>query len=68
MTVILGIISSYILAQYEYFTCPIDYSETADKIKILDCERDELFVNAIYDWSIVRHGMRKSMRKVEMSL
>lgn len=53
MTVIFGIILSYVLSQYEYFTCPVDYSDEFDKILITNCEKNELFQNQIYEIGIV---------------
>lgn len=54
MTVIFGIILSYILSQYDYFTCPVDYSDEANIIMILDCDRAVLFQNKDYDFGMVR--------------
>ena len=54
MTVIFGVILSYILSQYNYFTCPVDYSDEVNRIVILDCEREVLFQNKDYDFGMVR--------------
>lgn len=54
MTVLFGALLSYILSQYPYFVCPVDYTDDADKIVILECERDELFRNQPMDFGIVR--------------
>lgn len=41
-TVVFGVFFSYFLCRYQYFVCPIEYSETAGKI-LLDCEPSYLF-------------------------
>ncbi|CAO1310169.1 unnamed protein product [Diamesa tonsa] len=41
-TVAFGVLFSYILCQYQYFVCPIAYSETEGRIT-LDCEPSYLF-------------------------
>lgn len=53
MTVVFGVLLSHILAKYPYFTCPVDYSEETDRIMILKCERDELFLNEEFNIGIV---------------
>jgi phosphatidate cytidylyltransferase len=53
VTVIFGAILSYILSQYPYFTCPIDYSDKVDKIIILDCEPGYIYVPQEYQISLV---------------
>lgn len=53
MTVIFGLLLSFIMSKYPYFTCPVDYSEAADKIMILKCERDLLFMDQPTDLGIV---------------
>lgn len=55
-TVAFGVIFSYFLCRYQYFVCPIEYSETAGKI-LLDCEPSYLFRPQIYGIRIVRHLM-----------
>ena len=52
-TVIFGVIFSYFLCQYQFFVCPIEYSETAGKI-VLDCEPSYLFRPQEYGLRIVR--------------
>jgi phosphatidate cytidylyltransferase len=52
-TVFLGLILSYALCQYPYFVCPIDYSESAERIVILDCEPSYLYIPQEYKVSIV---------------
>jgi phosphatidate cytidylyltransferase len=52
-TVLLGVVLAYVLCQYPYFICPIDYSEQADKIVILDCQPGYLYVPQEYRVSIV---------------
>jgi phosphatidate cytidylyltransferase len=51
-TVAFGVIFSYFLCQYQYFVCPIEYSETAGKI-MLDCEPSYLFRPQEYGIRIV---------------
>jgi phosphatidate cytidylyltransferase len=51
-TVIFGVVFSYFLAQFQYFVCPIEYSETAGKI-VLECEPSYLFRPQEYGIRIV---------------
>jgi phosphatidate cytidylyltransferase len=51
-TVIFGVVFSYFLCRYQYFVCPIEYSETAGKI-LLDCEPSYLFRPQEYGLRIV---------------
>lgn len=53
MTVIFGIILAYVLSQYEYFVCSVEYSDDIDRIAILDCERSVLYKNQSFDFGIV---------------
>lgn len=53
-TVMFGIFLSYILCQFPYFTCPIDYSAEADKVVILDCAPSYLFIPQEYTFNFVR--------------
>lgn len=53
MTVLFGLLLSYILCQYPYFVCPIDFSEEANKIIILDCKPSYLYIPQEYKISIV---------------
>lgn len=41
-TVIFGLVMSYIMCQYRYFVCPIEYSETMGSMS-MDCEPSSLF-------------------------
>ncbi|XP_066591285.1 phosphatidate cytidylyltransferase, photoreceptor-specific [Prorops nasuta] len=41
-TVVLGVMMSYVLCQYRYFVCPIEYSETLGRMT-MDCEPSSLF-------------------------
>lgn len=52
-TVIFGVVFSYFLCQYQFFVCPIQYSETAGKT-VLDCEPSYLFRPQEYGIRIVR--------------
>lgn len=56
-TVFFGVVFSYFLCRYQYFVCPIEYSETAGKI-MLDCEPSYLFRPQEYGIRIVSF-MRK---------
>ncbi|CAG9809975.1 unnamed protein product [Chironomus riparius] len=47
-TVVFGSILSYFLLQYPYFTCPVDYSEDADRIVIIDCTPGYLYQTQEY--------------------
>jgi phosphatidate cytidylyltransferase len=51
-TVVFGIILSYFLCQYQYFVCPVKYSETAGKI-VMECEPSHLFRLQEYSLQIV---------------
>lgn len=51
-TVVFGVVFSYFLCRYQYFVCPIEYSETAGKI-VLDCEPSYLFRPQEYGIRIV---------------
>lgn len=51
-TVVFGVVFSYFLCRYQYFVCPIEYSETAGKI-MLDCEPSYLFRPQEYGIRIV---------------
>ncbi|CAH1392431.1 unnamed protein product [Nezara viridula] len=41
-TVIFGLIASYILCQYQYFVCPIEYTEDAGRMT-MECDPSPLF-------------------------
>ncbi|XP_015121434.1 phosphatidate cytidylyltransferase, photoreceptor-specific [Diachasma alloeum] len=41
-TVVLGLLMSYVLCQYRYFVCPIEYSETLGRMT-MDCEPSSLY-------------------------
>ncbi|XP_043269613.1 phosphatidate cytidylyltransferase, photoreceptor-specific [Venturia canescens] len=41
-TVLLGLLMSYVLCQYRYFVCPIEYSEVLGRMT-MDCEPSSLF-------------------------
>ncbi|KAH0569197.1 phosphatidate cytidylyltransferase, photoreceptor-specific [Cotesia glomerata] len=41
-TVILGLMMSYVMCQYRYFVCPIEYSESLGRMT-MDCEVSSLF-------------------------
>ncbi|KAK0179263.1 hypothetical protein PV327_008066 [Microctonus hyperodae] len=41
-TVIFGLMMSYVMCQYRYFVCPIEYSETLGRMT-MDCEPSSLF-------------------------
>ncbi|XP_076753058.1 CDP-diacylglycerol synthase [Xylocopa sonorina] len=41
-TVILGLLISYVMCQYRYFVCPIEYSEALGRMT-MDCEPSALF-------------------------
>ncbi|XP_015591715.1 phosphatidate cytidylyltransferase, photoreceptor-specific isoform X1 [Cephus cinctus] len=41
-TVILGLLMSYVMCQYRYFVCPIEYSEALGRMT-MDCEPSSLF-------------------------
>lgn len=51
-TVVFGVLFSYALCQYQYFVCPIAYSETEGRIT-LDCEPSYLFRPQEYGIRIV---------------
>lgn len=51
-TVLFGVVFSYFLCRYQYFVCPIEYSETAGKI-VLNCEPSYLFRPQEYGIRIV---------------
>lgn len=53
-TVIFGVVFSYFLCRYQFFVCPIQYSETAGKM-VLDCEPSYLFRPQEYGIRIVRY-------------
>ncbi|XP_063220337.1 phosphatidate cytidylyltransferase, photoreceptor-specific [Bacillus rossius redtenbacheri] len=46
-TVIFGLVVSYVLCQYRYFVCPIEYSETLGRMT-MDCEPSPLFRSQEY--------------------
>lgn len=52
-TVIFGVVFSYFLCRYQFFVCPIEYSETAGRI-VLECEPSYLFRPQEYGIRIVR--------------
>jgi phosphatidate cytidylyltransferase len=52
-TVVFGLVSSYFLCRYQFFVCPIEYSETAGKI-VMECEPSYLFRLQEYTITIVR--------------
>lgn len=52
-TVLFGFILAYFLSLYPYFTCPVDYSEDADRIVIIDCTPSYLYQTQEYKISIV---------------
>lgn len=68
MTVIFGVILSYVLSQYNYFTCSVDYSDEVNRIVILDCEREALFQNRNYDFGMVRKTATKLFNYYHFSL
>ncbi|XP_012272711.1 phosphatidate cytidylyltransferase, photoreceptor-specific isoform X2 [Orussus abietinus] len=41
-TVVLGLLVSYVMCQYRYFVCPIEYSEVLGRMT-MDCEPSSLF-------------------------
>uniref|UniRef100_A0A0A9W898 Phosphatidate cytidylyltransferase n=1 Tax=Lygus hesperus TaxID=30085 RepID=A0A0A9W898_LYGHE len=41
-TVIFGVLASYVLCQYQYFVCPIEYSETLGRMT-MECDPSPLF-------------------------
>lgn len=41
-TVVLGLMMAYVMCQYRYFVCPIEYSETLGRMT-MDCEPSSLF-------------------------
>lgn len=41
-TVIFGVLFSYLLCQYQYFICPIEYNETTGRMG-MECEPSYLF-------------------------
>ncbi|XP_051168094.1 phosphatidate cytidylyltransferase, photoreceptor-specific [Leptopilina boulardi] len=41
-TVVLGLLMAYVMCQYRYFVCPIEYSETLGRMT-MDCEPSSLF-------------------------
>lgn len=51
-TVVFGVVFSYFLCQYQFFVCPIEYSETEGKI-VLECEPSYLFRPQEYGIRIV---------------
>lgn len=51
-TVVFGVFLSYFLCRYEFFVCPIEYSETAGKM-VLECEPSYLFRPQEYGIRIV---------------
>jgi len=46
-TVLMSLVMSHALAQYPYFTCPLEYSETLDAISF-ECERPVQFLTQEY--------------------
>lgn len=51
-TVIFGVLFSYVLCQYQYFVCPIEYNETAGRIG-MECEPSYLFRPQEYSLAFV---------------
>ncbi|XP_074027205.1 CDP-diacylglycerol synthase isoform X2 [Leptinotarsa decemlineata] len=47
-TVIFGFLVSYVMCQYPYFVCPIEYSETLGRMS-MDCEPSPIFRPADYE-------------------
>lgn len=41
-TVVIGLLISYVMCQYRYFVCPIEYSESLERMT-MDCEPSSLF-------------------------
>ncbi|XP_061402621.1 phosphatidate cytidylyltransferase, photoreceptor-specific-like [Musca vetustissima] len=60
-TVIFGIIFSYILCHYQYFVCPIVYSEELGSMS-MSCEPSYLFTPQEYSLSVF--GIGKSIRVI----
>lgn len=51
-TVIFGVLFSYLLCQYQYFICPIEYNETTGRMG-MECEPSYLFRPQEYGLSLV---------------
>jgi phosphatidate cytidylyltransferase len=64
-TVVFGVVFSYFLCRYQYFVCPIEYSETAGKI-VLDCEPSYLFRPQEYGIRIVSFEKESSKKFAEI--
>ncbi|KAL2092409.1 hypothetical protein ACEWY4_012207 [Coilia grayii] len=47
-TVFFGFIFAYLLSQYQYFVCPVEYSNERGRFTSLECEPSELFVMQEY--------------------
>lgn len=47
-TVVFGFIFAYLLSQYQYFVCPVEYSSESSHFTSLECEPSELFVMQEY--------------------
>ncbi|XP_076125803.1 phosphatidate cytidylyltransferase 1 [Alosa pseudoharengus] len=47
-TVVFGFIFAYLLSQYQYFVCPVEYSSESLRSFSLECEPSELFVMQEY--------------------
>uniref|UniRef100_A0A8W7Q403 Phosphatidate cytidylyltransferase n=1 Tax=Anopheles coluzzii TaxID=1518534 RepID=A0A8W7Q403_ANOCL len=57
-TVIFGLIASYFLCQFQFFVCPIEYSETEGRM-IIECEPSYLF--RPQEYSIALFGASKTI-------
>lgn len=55
-TVIFGGIFSYFLSQYQFFTCPIEFNETAGRMT-MECEASYLFRPQEYTLPFVSVGL-----------
>lgn len=52
-TVIFGVLFSYLLVQYQFFVCPLEYNEDAGRMA-MECEPSYLFRPQEYSLSFVR--------------
>lgn len=53
-TVIFGVVFSYLLSQYQFFICPIEFNEAAERMT-MECEPSYLFRPEKYTLPFVRN-------------
>lgn len=59
-TVIFGVLFSYLLVQYQFFVCPLEYNEDAGRMA-MECEPSYLFRPQEYSLSFVRWAMQYAL-------